>query len=34
MYPELDAWRQEVAQADPARAYETDLVRRLKLRSP
>ncbi len=34
MYPELDAWRQEVAKADPARAYETDLVRRLKLRSP
>ncbi|WP_444463238.1 FAD-binding protein [Rhodobacter capsulatus] len=33
MYPELDAWRQEVAKADPARAYETDLVRRLKLRN-
>jgi decaprenylphospho-beta-D-ribofuranose 2-oxidase len=32
MYPELDAWQQEVAKADPDRAYETDLVRRLNLR--
>jgi len=33
MYPELEAWQEEVAKADPSRAYETDLVRRLNLRS-
>lgn len=33
MYPELPDWQAEVAKADPARAYETDLVRRLSLRS-
>ena len=33
MYPELPAWQEEVAKADPARAYETDLVRRLNLRN-
>ncbi|MEX5729626.1 decaprenylphospho-beta-D-ribofuranose 2-oxidase [Rhodovulum iodosum] len=34
MYPELDAWRAEVAKADPEGRYQTDLVRRLQLRSP
>ena len=33
MYPELGAWQAEVAKADPSRAYETDLVRRLNLRN-
>ncbi|SOC02067.1 FAD-binding oxidoreductase [Rhodobacter maris] len=33
MYPELALWQQEVAKADPTRAFETDLVRRLNLRS-
>lgn len=33
MYPELSEWQAEVAKADPDRAYETDLVRRLSLRS-
>ncbi|MGC9420419.1 MAG: FAD-binding protein [Rhodovulum sp.] len=33
MYPELDAWRAEVAKADPEGHNLTDLVRRLKLRS-
>ncbi|PTW50790.1 FAD-binding protein [Rhodovulum kholense] len=33
MYPELEAWRAEVAKADPAGRLATDLVRRLKLRS-
>lgn len=32
MYPELGAWRAAVSDADPDRAYETDLTRRLKLR--
>ncbi|MBU2937095.1 MULTISPECIES: FAD-binding protein [Pacificibacter] len=32
MYPEQEAWQQEVAKADPERAMETDLVRRLQLR--
>jgi decaprenylphospho-beta-D-ribofuranose 2-oxidase len=32
MYDELDAWRAIVAEADPERAFETDLVRRLDLR--
>lgn len=32
MYPDLDAWRSEVAKADPGRDNETDLVRRLQLR--
>ncbi|MEO1026803.1 MAG: FAD-binding oxidoreductase [Pseudomonadota bacterium] len=32
MYPEFDAWRAVVAEADPGRVYETDLTRRLKLR--
>ncbi len=32
MYPELDAWCEAVAKADPEGAFETDLVRRLKLR--
>lgn len=34
MYPELDAWRAEVAKADPEGRFVTDLVRRLNLRSP
>ncbi|MBK1637137.1 FAD-binding oxidoreductase [Rhodovulum adriaticum] len=33
MYPELADWRAEVAKADPEGHLETDLVRRLKLRS-
>ncbi len=33
MYPELSDWQAEVAKADPGRAYETDLIRRLSLRS-
>jgi decaprenylphospho-beta-D-ribofuranose 2-oxidase len=33
MYPELDAWRQVVAAADPAGRMATDMVRRLKLRA-
>lgn len=33
MYPELSEWQAEVAKADPDRNYETDLVRRLSLRS-
>ncbi|GAA0284935.1 FAD-binding protein [Rhodovulum strictum] len=33
MYPELDAWRAEIARIDPEGQMETDLVRRLKLRS-
>lgn len=32
MYPELDAWREVVAAADPERRCVTDLVRRLALR--
>ena len=32
MYPELSAWRREVALADPHGAFTTDLVRRLQLR--
>lgn len=32
MYPEQETWQQEVAKADPERAMETDLVRRLQLR--
>ncbi|MAQ86431.1 MAG: FAD-linked oxidase [Maritimibacter sp.] len=32
MYPELEAWRAEVAKADPDGVLKTDLVRRLKLR--
>lgn len=32
MYPEHGAWLKAVTKADPDRAYETDLVRRLKLR--
>lgn len=33
MYPELDDWRQAVAASDPSGAFETDLTRRLNLRS-
>ena len=33
MYPDLELWQEEVTKADPNRAYETNLVRRLKLRS-
>ncbi len=33
MYPELGKWRRAVSKADPELALETDLVRRLKLRS-
>ncbi|MBN2740302.1 MAG: FAD-binding oxidoreductase [Rhodobacteraceae bacterium] len=33
MYPELPDWQTEVAKADPAGALETDMTRRLKLRS-
>ncbi|PTV95883.1 decaprenylphospho-beta-D-ribofuranose 2-oxidase [Rhodobacter aestuarii] len=33
MYPELNLWQEEVARADPTGAYQTDLVRRLNLRS-
>ncbi|MGB3147255.1 MAG: FAD-binding oxidoreductase [Paracoccaceae bacterium] len=33
MYPELDAWRQTVAKADPEGRLATDLTRRLALRS-
>lgn len=32
MYPELDAWHEAVAAADPGGRLKTDLVRRLKLR--
>ncbi|MEM5477425.1 FAD-binding oxidoreductase [Pacificibacter sp. AS14] len=32
MYPEQETWQQEVAKADPERAMETNLVRRLQLR--
>ena len=32
MYPEIDAWRAEVAKADPEGALATDLIKRLKLR--
>lgn len=32
MYPELEAWRKQVAKADPEGHYITDLVRRLGLR--
>ncbi len=34
MYPELDDWRDTVNALDPARLFETDLVRRLQLRGP
>jgi decaprenylphospho-beta-D-ribofuranose 2-oxidase len=34
MYPERAAFARAAAEADPARALETDLVRRLKLRDP
>ncbi|WP_172296467.1 FAD-binding oxidoreductase [Pseudoruegeria sp. HB172150] len=34
MYPDLDAWRAEVAKHDPEGRMITDLVRRLKLREP
>ena len=34
MYPEHDKWLSAVTKADPDRAYETDLTRRLKLRDP
>ncbi|MEX1661932.1 FAD-binding protein [Thioclava sp. 15-R06ZXC-3] len=33
MYPDLPKWQTEVAKADPAGALETDMTRRLKLRS-
>lgn len=33
MYPDLPAWQAEVARADPEGALQTDLVRRLNLRS-
>lgn len=33
MYPEMDAWASEVARIDPDGTYETDLVRRLGLRT-
>lgn len=33
MYPELSAWQEEAAKADPAGALATDLVRRLSLRN-
>lgn len=33
MYPELSDWQAVVAEVDPDRNYETDLVRRLSLRS-
>ncbi len=33
MYPEFDKWAAEVAKADPDRAFVTDMVRRLGLRS-
>jgi decaprenylphospho-beta-D-ribofuranose 2-oxidase len=33
MYPELGAWQEQVAAADPDAVYETDLVRRLGLRT-
>jgi decaprenylphospho-beta-D-ribofuranose 2-oxidase len=33
MYPELEQWRQVVAKADPEGRMQTDLTRRLKLRS-
>jgi decaprenylphospho-beta-D-ribofuranose 2-oxidase len=32
MYPELPAWRSQVARADPQGQLATDLVRRLNLR--
>lgn len=32
MYPDLEAWRRVVNTRDPARAFETDLTRRLSLR--
>jgi decaprenylphospho-beta-D-ribofuranose 2-oxidase len=32
MYPEHGSWLKAVSKADPGKAYETDLVRRLKLR--
>lgn len=34
MYPEHKAWLKAVTAADPAGAFKTDLVRRLKLRDP
>ncbi len=34
MYPEHKDWLKAVTKADPDRAFETDLVRRLKLRDP
>lgn len=34
MYPEHGAWLAEVNKLDPDRTFETDLVRRLKLREP
>ena len=33
MYPDLGAWQEQVAAADPDAVYETDLVRRLGLRT-
>jgi decaprenylphospho-beta-D-ribofuranose 2-oxidase len=32
MYPDLKQWQREAAKADPTRALETDMTRRLKLR--
>lgn len=32
MYPDLDLWAETINAADPTRAFETDLVRRLNLR--
>ena len=34
MYPNHEKWQKEVAKADPDRAMETELVRRLELRGP
>ncbi|MBV1866350.1 MAG: FAD-binding oxidoreductase [Marinosulfonomonas sp.] len=34
MYPELEKWQKATAKADPENALATDLVRRLKLRTP
>ena len=32
MYPEFAQWAKEIAKADPAGIYKTDLIRRLGLR--
>ena len=34
MYPEHSKWLKAVTKADPDRAFETNLTRRLKLRDP